>query len=99
MIVIAGSVRVKADKRDEALQAAVRMMEATRAEPGCRAYRFSTDLTDPTLVHLFEEWDDEQALAAHFATPHMAEFQRVLPAVLAGGLDLKRYVVTSAGPM
>jgi quinol monooxygenase YgiN len=99
MIVIAGSVKVKPEGREQALAAAVRMMEATRAEPGCRAYRFSTDLVEPTLVHLFEEWESAEALAQHFASPHMAEFQRVLPEVLAGGLDLRRYTVTSVDAM
>jgi len=99
MIVIAGSVRVKPERREEALRAAVRMMEATRAEPGCRAYRFSADLVDPALVHVFEEWESDEALAAHFGSPHMAEFQRVLPDVLAGGMDFRRYTVTSAQAM
>src|SRR5262245_53417347 len=99
MIVIAGSVKVKAERREQALAAALRMMEATQAEPGCHAYRFSTDLRDPTLVHVFEEWESEEALGQHFASPHMAEFQRVLPEVLAGGLDFRRYTVASVAAM
>ncbi len=99
MIVIAGSVKVKPERREQALAAARRMMDATRAEPGCRAYRFSADLVDPTLVHVFEEWESAEALAQHFASPHMAEFQRVLPEVLGGGLDFRRYTVTAVDAM
>src|SRR5262245_794110 len=99
MIVIAGSVQVKADKREEARRAALRMAEATRAEAGCITYRFSTDLADPNRVYIFEEWESEEALGRHFASPHMAEFQRVLPDVLGGPADIKLYEVRAVRAM
>jgi quinol monooxygenase YgiN len=98
-VVIAGTVAVRPERREEAIRAARAMVEATRAEPGCSAYRFSIDLVDPNTVHIFEEWESEDALARHFATPHMARFQEVLPTVLAGAVTLRRYVVASAGAM
>jgi quinol monooxygenase YgiN len=99
MIVIAGSVRVRADARDEAIRAALAMATATQAEPGCRAYRFSADLADPTLFYIHEEWDSPEALQAHFATPHMATFRAVLPRIVAGPPAITRYEVTSSAPM
>jgi hypothetical protein len=47
MLVVAGSVRIDPARREEALRAALAMMEATRREAGCRAYTFSADLADP----------------------------------------------------
>jgi quinol monooxygenase YgiN len=99
MIVIAGSVQVKSGKADVARQAALRMAEATRAEAGCITYRFSTDLVDPDRVYIFEEWESEEALGRHFASPHMAEFQRVLPEVLGGPADIKLYQVSAVRAM
>jgi quinol monooxygenase YgiN len=99
MLVIAGSVRIRADRRDAAVAAARAMIAATRREAGCVAYRFSFDLDDPDLVHLFEEWQSAEALAAHFASPHMAAFQGVLGDVLAGAPEIRRYDVASAGPL
>ena len=99
MIVIAGSVQVKADRREEARAAALKMAEATRAEAGCLTYRFSADLADPDRVYIFEEWETEEALARHFASPHMAEFQRVLPGILAGGVEIRRYAVSAVSAM
>ena len=99
MIVVAGTVRVKAEKRETAVRAALAMAEATRAEPGCLTYRFSADLADPMTFSIFEEWADEEALARHFATEHMAAFRRAIPDVVAGPAVIKRYVVERVEPM
>ncbi|MGY6552578.1 MAG: putative quinol monooxygenase [Erythrobacter sp.] len=50
------------------------MVAASRAEEGCIAYSFTLDVLDPGILHIVEKWQDEAALAAHFATPHMAAF-------------------------
>ena len=99
MIVIAGRVRVRAERRDDAARIALRMAEATRAEPGCVEYRFSGDLADPTVFYLFEHWESAEALQRHFETPHMAEFRKHLPGLLAGPTTVQRYEVTSVAPM
>src|SRR6185503_126047 len=41
MIVIAGTVRIRPERRDDAIRHALAMAEASRAEAGCVAYRFS----------------------------------------------------------
>ena len=99
MIVIAGSVSIRPEKRAEAIRAALDMARATRAEPGCHAYRFSADLDDPNLMYIFEEWEDDAALARHFQTPHMAAFRKLLPAIVAAPGTITRYSVSAAGPM
>jgi quinol monooxygenase YgiN len=99
MIVVAGTVRVRSDRRTEALRAAAAMVAATEAEPGCRRYRFYADLEDPDTFFLFEEWESEEALARHFQTEHMRVFRAELPSLLAGGADVRRYVVSSSSPM
>jgi quinol monooxygenase YgiN len=55
MIVIAGSVAVRPDRREEAARVARTMAAATQQEPGCVTYRFSADLDDPNVLLLFEE--------------------------------------------
>ena len=99
MIVIAGTARVREEQRDVAIEAARAMSTASRAEPGCRQYRFSADLDDPNVVHVFEEWDSAEALEVHFATPHMAEFQAALGATLDGAPAITRFEVSVAGPL
>ena len=99
MIVIAGTIAVKPERREDAQQAALAMAEATRRESGCVSYAFYADLLDPGAFFLFEEWESDAALAAHFQTEHMARFQEQVPALLAGPPRITRYVVDSATSM
>ena len=99
MIVIAGKILVKPERRVDAQRAALAMAEATRREAGCISYGFYADLVDPGTFFLFEEWESDAALAAHFQTEHMARFQQQIPALLAAPPTIKRYVVESATGM
>lgn len=99
MIVVAGTVRIRPETRAAAVAAARTMAAATRLEPGCVAYRFAFDLDDPDCVHLFEEWTTAEALASHFATPHMAAFQAQLGGLIAAPPAIRRYVVEHADAM
>ncbi len=95
MLVVAGRIQIKPERRAEALAAALKMARASQAEPGCGAYRFSADLEDPNAFFLFEEWESEEALAAHFATAHMQEFTALAPQVIAAPPAIKRYDVSA----
>ncbi|RDJ94345.1 hypothetical protein B4Q13_15050 [Lacticaseibacillus rhamnosus] len=75
--------QVKPEARAEAAQAALKMSRASEAEAGCKSYRFYADLEDPNTFLIFEQWEDEGALLAHFQTPHMAEFNGLIPRFLA----------------
>jgi quinol monooxygenase YgiN len=99
MIVIAGTIHLRPGTRADALRVARVMETATRAEPGCRQYRFYADADDPDVLFLFEEWDSDDALARHFQTAHMHEFQTHIPNLVAGPPTLKRYEVSTATPM
>ena len=99
MIVIAGEIEIDPTHRDTAVAAAVRMMQATRQESGCISYTFSADLVDPGLFRIFEEWESQEALHAHFAAPHMAEFQKAIAGLGVRGMAIQRYEVSSVGPL
>jgi quinol monooxygenase YgiN len=99
MIVITGTVPTKADKRDVANAAMVTMQTASLAEPGCNKYQFGWSTQDPALAMIFEEWVDQAALEAHFASPHMTTFGATLAEVVAGPGNFTKYEVTSSGPL
>ena len=99
MILIVGQVAINPERRDEAVALARWMSEQTEREPGCRRYRFAADLDDPGRFHLIEEWDDEEALAAHFRTPHMATFSARLPGLIAAPPDVMRYDIAARRPL
>ncbi len=78
MIIIMGTVKLAPDRLEAAKPAMQRMVEASRAEPGCVAYAYAQDLLDPETIHVAEQWHDRAALTEHFATPHMAEWRGVM---------------------
>jgi len=99
MLVISGTVKVKSETRAEAAQAALKMAKATLAEPGCKSYGFYADLEDPNTLRIFEVWEDEAALMQHFQSPHMAEFNTVIPRFLAAPPSIDRYDVSGVSKL
>jgi quinol monooxygenase YgiN len=74
MLIILAKAQASAATLEAAKPAIAAMVAASNAEDGCIAYAFTQDLGDPSIIHIVEKWQDEAALAAHFATPHMAAF-------------------------
>jgi len=99
MIVIAGTIPVKPEAREEARKLATVLEEATRKEPGCLTYTFYADRDNPNTFFIFEEWESDEALAKHFQTAHMKQFLQEAPKILAGAPNAKKYTVTSAAPL
>ncbi len=99
MLVIAGRIEIDPGNRDAAISAAREMMEQTQREAGCISYTFSSDLTDPGCFRIFEEWKSQEALDAHFASPHMAAFQGKVGALGVKSMHVQKYQVSSVGPL
>ncbi|SDW38307.1 Quinol monooxygenase YgiN [Ruegeria halocynthiae] len=78
MLIVTGVVEVSEAGVEKASTAAQEMVAETLKEPGCLVYEFSQLLGQKTRFRVYEEWQDQAALEAHFATPHMAKFQATL---------------------
>lgn len=99
MIIVAGTLRIRPDQRRRAQRLARDMMRDSRAEAGCLEYTFSADLDDPELYWLYEAWESEEALAAHYQTAHMLAFREQLPELLTDDPDIQHFRVASpSGP-
>jgi quinol monooxygenase YgiN len=99
MLVIAGRIRIDPEKRAAAVAAATAMMGETRREDGCISYTFSADLAEPGLFHIFEEWESQTALDAHFRSAHMASFQRAMGGFGVREMAVQRYEIARVGPL
>lgn len=95
MLIIAGSLTTEPGGRDAFFTAVKPMVDATLEEAGCREYAFSPDPNDDTRIMLYELWDDQAALDAHFASDHMAAFQAKLKDVKMAGRDIQKYLISS----
>lgn len=95
MIIVHGTIPIKPDCREQAIDLARRMADATRLETGCISYDFYVGLSDPNTLMLFQEWENMECLMGHFQTDHMDAFLKELPEVVSGEITTKRYAVQS----
>ena len=99
VLIVAGSITTRDGAREAFLAAVAPMVAATHTEPGCREYVFSPDPDDDNRVLLFELWDDQEALDLHFASDHMAEFQRASANLPVAARDIRKYTISDVGPV
>jgi quinol monooxygenase YgiN len=104
MIIVTGEVRFGEGEIDRLSAAMESNIRATRAEAGCARYAYSRDLLDPDLLHVIEEWSDEQAIDAHMQSPHMNELMGALGTAQIESLSVNGYeahflrTILGAGP-
>lgn len=91
MVVIEGSARIDSARWTEARPIMEKMIRASRAEPGCLEYAYAVDLLEPDRLRIIERWVDRAALAAHLATPHLAEFRATLADIEPRELSLRLF--------
>ena len=94
-LIVAGTIRVPPDQLDGLRSHMTRMMTATRTENGCTTYSYAEDIAEPGLIHVFEIWRDDDALAAHFKTDHMARWREIWPRFGVSDRRLFAYEVAS----
>lgn len=83
MIIVLGTAKLGDGALEAAHDAFSAMVAASRAEEGVLHYAFSVDVLDPGVMHISEKYVDQQALALHGRSDHMAAFQKAL-----SGLDV-----------
>lgn len=94
MIIVMGTIKATAGEIDRLHDALVDQMAATQAEDGCELYVFSRDVTNPDCLLISERWRDNDALAAHSKSPHMAVFNRAVAAAKIESVSVKAYDVS-----
>ncbi|NNE74913.1 MAG: antibiotic biosynthesis monooxygenase [Acidimicrobiales bacterium] len=99
MIIVAGTLTIDPAKRELAMEAAIKNMTATREEEGCLDYVMTPDPIDEATIVIFERWTDGAAIAAHFGSPHMAEFQAAMGDFGITDMALHKYDDVEPGPL
>ncbi|SRR6056297_2349149 len=98
MIVVNGIVRTTREDIAALTHAISTMEAASRSEQGCLDYTFSIELNDPEVIRITEKWTSLEALKAHFAAPHMADFQATMGAHPPVAMDVSFYEVEEIHP-
>ena len=98
MLMVIGTAKLGEGALEAGREALDTMITASRAEEGCIDYAYSIDILDPTIMRITEKWASMQDLEAHFAMPHMADFQAAMAANPPQGVEAKFYEVTEVTP-
>ena len=91
MIIVMGHAKLGAGEIDRLAAEMEAQITATRAEDGCLHYGFSRDVLASDTLVISERWRDNEAIAAHFASPHMAVFNAVLAGAKVLEVSVKAY--------
>jgi quinol monooxygenase YgiN len=73
-MMITAKLTVKQDKVKEFISAAKVMIDNSNKEPGCKSYQLYQDPYDQTKFIFVEEYKDQAAVDAHFATEYFKAF-------------------------
>jgi quinol monooxygenase YgiN len=96
MIVLHAAFPLDPATREEALEHVETLVEKSQAEEGILEYHAATDVSDPNVVRIFEQYEDEAAFEAHTQTDHYRAFEEALPKHLAGEPEVRQFTVDSA---
>jgi quinol monooxygenase YgiN len=93
-VLIAGTLDFAGgDVCTEIIRGAAGPIAESRKEKGCIAYDWAMDPLVPGRVHVFESWDSEAALGAHFRHSSYRAMVTYLEAQEMIGFDVKLYSV------
>jgi quinol monooxygenase YgiN len=91
VIIITASFAAPPAKREEVIALCIEHSARSRAEPGCLSHHIHADCEDPARLFFHEEWQDEAAVAAHFAVPESGVFVKRLTALVGERLEIRIY--------
>jgi quinol monooxygenase YgiN len=74
MKIILAKLQAKEGRLAGLRAACLKMLDPSRAEPGCISYAFSESIENPGEITFFEEWQDQAAIDSHFSTDHFLAF-------------------------
>ena len=99
MIVLTGTIRIPADKLDQARPAMKAVIEATRKEDGCLFYAFGEDVLDPGLIVIAEAWRDEAAMGAPLSSAVFTAWRDANAGLGVSDRQLTDYEAVSSKPL
>jgi quinol monooxygenase YgiN len=95
-ILVTARIHARPDSRDELVRLLVDVRDATLAEDGCESYGYYAAVDDPNQIVAVEEWRDQEALTAHFGTPHVARLMAEAPGLLTAAPEIVAHEVAGS---
>ena len=88
---VIATFHARSGKERELLEVLRELVEPTRAEAGCRLYELWRNRADPAELTFVEEWESDEALAAHAESAHIGVARVRYAELVARDVDLRLY--------
>ena len=98
-IIISGLIDLTPEKLEPALDAAQPLIEGARNEDGCLAYDWTIEPGHPGRMRVFELWQDEASLAAHFQSEWYLNMRELIGSYGLIAADTAKYRVDLSEPV
>jgi len=92
-VIIQAMISVEADRRAELLKLLQSYLPAVHAQDGCIRYDWAADSVVESQVNVYEEWESETALEAHFAGKNFAAIGKAMQGFGILGASAKKFRV------
>ena len=99
MIIIAGTIDIDPARREEVLAEASDLIAETREQAGCQHYVWAPDVCVPKRLYVYEAWDDEASLAAHFKGPYYSRMLALVGRYEPSSVVVKKHRVDRSAPV
>ena len=99
MIIVHGFVSYRVACRDRAVQIFHEIAKAARGEPGCVRYDVFVAVSGGPTLFLLQEWENLDALTAHFRGEDMERLTLVLPELIDGEISTRRFEIPDPEPV
>ena len=98
-IIISGTIEMPPENVAPALEAGRPLIEGALTEEGCLDYDWCPDPLHPGRIRVFERWESEAALAAHFECDWYLKMRDNIGSFGITGSDVSKYRVDLAEPV
>lgn len=101
LIAIEAAIRISdPSRRDAAVEASIPFQKGTRDdEPGCLVYCFAADPVEPDLIQVYELWQNEETLAAHFDHPNYHGMREMLGSFGLKSAESRKHRIDATAPV
>lgn len=99
MILVIGSVIVRDEHLDEAVQLSIDHVHRSRDEPGCISHDVHRDAENPRRLVFVERWADQPALMQHFSLEESNAFVRAVSALAEQAPSIEIFDATDVDGM
>lgn len=100
-MIVAGWLTYAGDEKTcaEIILGGAEHIASSRQEQGCIAYTWAVDPLEPGKIHVYEEWESEQALLAHFRDPSYLAMRSHLDQYELTGFGVLLYSASGVEPV